>query len=494
MASNKNIKKRMCRIGPNISIVVILGIVLGYLISRFSNEVFARPVEMQVVFYAIGLVWSFIGIEWILLLLDFISFRKDPLPVDLNLSARLDAQTQSDKITGTGPLTYRAFILLQAWAEGASPATLFSLASAQNRRAVGSTLISGAFVLLILVPCIWFDNNSHLIAWLPFLILAVTLYVRFIFLSRVEQYIETRLLTRLPADLPGTTISANELGTILGQAIDSAFRNYIPQPDKMAESIRTAVQELSQHSSKEIEKNESAFATHLESMFSEWTKSSKETAEMLKQTQLVLTGGWNTSAQKATKQLETAQQTMAEQWSKVTDGVSGQLETVQQKMTDQWGSATNSITEQLQSIQESFSKLSSELSSGIHGETELLIEATRSEAEKISQAGGSWKEQLETVLNEHVDKIEKATSALGAQLGQIMALQNDVKQVLHIQEMVDGTIKAVSTTDEFQQLIKGLRIHLEESDKLLREVSKPRTIRLVETDHDEFQATEITTD
>ncbi len=75
-----------------------------------------------------------------------------------------------------------------------------------------------------------------------------------------------------------------------------------------------------------------------------------------------------------------------------------------------------------------------------------------------------------------------------------MSLQSDVKQVLHIQEMVDGTIKAVSTTDEFQQLIKGLRIHLEESDKLLREVSKPRTIRLVETDHDEFQATEITTD
>ncbi|NCC52269.1 MAG: hypothetical protein EOM20_13775 [Spartobacteria bacterium] len=494
MAIKRDSRKRKCRIGPNISAVILIGIALGYLISRYSNQVFARSVGMQIVFYAVGIVWSFIILEWLWLAMDFLSLKKDPLPEDMNLSGRSDARSRADEIKGSGPLAYRAYILLTAWAEGGSPQSLATLASAQSRRAIGNALLSGTFILLVLAPCIWLDNNAHLIEWAPFSVLAVTLYMRFLLLNHIDQYVESRLLIRLPADVPGTSVSAEELGHLMGEAIDKAFRQYIPQPEKMAESIRTAVHDLSQHSAQEIEKNESAFAAHLEKMFTEWTASSKETAELLKQTQMVLTGGWNTTAQQAAQLLEASQKSMTEQLSKVTGGMTGQLASVQESMSTQWGQATNAITEQLQAMQASFGKLSNELSSGIHGETQQLITATRNEAEKISQAGGSWKDQLESVLNEHVDKMQKATTALGTQLEKIMALESEIKQVLHIQEMVDGTIKAVSTSEEFQQMIKAIRTHLEESDNLLREVAKPRTIRLVEMERDEFEAAEITTE
>jgi hypothetical protein len=46
---------------------------------------------------------------------------------------------------------------------------------------------------------------------------------------------------------------------------------------------------------------------------------------------------------------------------------------------------------------------------------------------------------------------------------------------------VDGTLKSVTASEEFAATLNALRAHVEETDKVLREMAKPRKIRLVES-------------
>ena len=59
--------------------------------------------------------------------------------------------------------------------------------------------------------------------------------------------------------------------------------------------------------------------------------------------------------------------------------------------------------------------------------------------------------------------------------------------MLHVQQSVDETLKAVATSEEFRKTLETLNKHVEASDALLREAARPKTIRLVESDGDVAQ-------
>lgn len=101
-------------------------------------------------------------------------------------------------------------------------------------------------------------------------------------------------------------------------------------------------------------------------------------------------------------------------------------------------------------------------------------------AQQVDKVESSAREQLKAVLTQHAESLNKAASAIAGQLDKIMQLEKEIQQVLHIQQMVDGSIKAVSSAEEFKATLAALRKHLEQSDSLIREATKPRTIRLVE--------------
>ena len=90
---------------------------------------------------------------------------------------------------------------------------------------------------------------------------------------------------------------------------------------------------------------------------------------------------------------------------------------------------------------------------------------------------------MKAVLTEHNEKFQAANSALTAQLGKITELEKEIQKLLHLQESVDQALKSVAVTEEFQQTLAALRSHLQESDKLMQEMSKPKTIRLVESEN-----------
>jgi hypothetical protein len=100
--------------------------------------------------------------------------------------------------------------------------------------------------------------------------------------------------------------------------------------------------------------------------------------------------------------------------------------------------------------------------------------------QQLDKSQTAAREQLKLVFTHHIEGMNKAASAIAGQLDKIMQLEKDIQQVLHIQQVVDGSIKAVSTAEEFKTTLVALRKHLEQSDALIREATKPRTIRLIE--------------
>lgn len=109
-----------------------------------------------------------------------------------------------------------------------------------------------------------------------------------------------------------------------------------------------------------------------------------------------------------------------------------------------------------------------------------ITEALTAHTQQIDKVEASAREQLKTVLTQHADSLGKASTAIAGQLDKIMQLEKDIQQVLHVQQVVDGSIKAVSGAEEFKATLAALRKHLEQSDTIIREATKPRTIRLVE--------------
>lgn len=112
--------------------------------------------------------------------------------------------------------------------------------------------------------------------------------------------------------------------------------------------------------------------------------------------------------------------------------------------------------------------------------------ARMSEVEKVlanaakEMASGAWVVTLKGALTEHAEQLQGASQALADQLAKIQELEKGILKILHVQEVIDSTIKTVAATEEFRETLSALRTHIQESDNLLREVAKPKTIRLVE--------------
>ena len=96
----------------------------------------------------------------------------------------------------------------------------------------------------------------------------------------------------------------------------------------------------------------------------------------------------------------------------------------------------------------------------------------------------SFAGQLTAALDHASAKIGTAQTEVATQLGRVTALASSIDNVLKLQQAVDGTLKGVTVTDEFKSTLVELKRHLAESDQLLKNAAKPRTIRLVEKDNE----------
>lgn len=235
----------------------------------------------------------------------------------------------------------------------------------------------------------------------------------------------SKAVVRLSEQIPGTGMTAKELGTELGASIESSFQKFMPQPEKVSSAITASVE---------------------------------------------------TSMKAALGNIESLHKKLLD---------------AQDSVLDKWTAHEKSTTGGLGAISKSLDESSKQFSGGINGALTAVNKALDESAKQFSAGltGGSQKMQaslddgikkLDAALKDHSEKTAKASAQLSAQLDKIAALQKEVDKLVHLQHATDNAIKAMSASDEFKTLVKSLNTHLESSDKMLKEVAKPRTIRLVE--------------
>ena len=310
----------------------------------------------------------------------------------------------------------RARSLLDAWVRTADARRVVALAGFQSAQArIPVAAGSLATFLLLAVAVATYDNPCRQwLAWAGILFLGLTVLARQSVLTRVDHYIEARLLTRLPPVLPQAGATAQDLATVLGRSVQEAFRQYVPQPEQMAAAISRAAAGAAQA---------------------------------------------------------------------IGEGVLALQKTLvanQAAMVEMWTQAATATTLSLKDCERALGAVVLDLTGGLSAGAEKLKALLNRHAEMVGEQGGTWGAQLREVLAEHSERVRVASESLAAQLQKIMQLEKDIEKVLRVQEAVDGALRGLAATDEFKQTLAALRAHVEESDKLLREVTKPRLIRIVE--------------
>ena len=219
---------------------------------------------------------------------------------------------------------------------------------------------------------------------------------------------------------PAPAVDAQELASALGGSIENAFREFVPQPDKMSAALSGVVTQAA------VKANEGVSAA-------------------------------GRAIDEAATKLANALTTHAQQIEKTETASREQLKSL--------------LTAHADSLQKSIAAGNDQL--------KLLL---ASHADSLQKATSGGNDQLKLLLASHAENLQKATTALASQLDKIAQLEQDIKQVLHIQQVTDGTLKQLASGVEFTQTLSALRQHLTTSDSLIKEVTKPRTIRLVESE------------
>ena len=103
-----------------------------------------------------------------------------------------------------------------------------------------------------------------------------------------------------------------------------------------------------------------------------------------------------------------------------------------------------------------------------------------SSADTLAKASSAAAETIAKAQEKAADKLAQSQDAVAKQLDRIAGLASTIDQTLQLQKSVDGTLKGVTAAEEFKSTLLELKRHLADSDQLLKNAARPRTLRLVE--------------
>ncbi len=113
-----------------------------------------------------------------------------------------------------------------------------------------------------------------------------------------------------------------------------------------------------------------------------------------------------------------------------------------------------------------------------------IAKAQQDASAQVAKAQGEVSAKLTAAQQESAAQIAKTQDKVAEQLGRVSEIAASIDKIFKLQQAVDGTLKGVAVTDEFKSTLVELKRHLAESDQLLKNAAKPRTIRLVEKDNE----------
>ena len=140
---------------------------------------------------------------------------------------------------------------------------------------------------------------------------------------------------------------------------------------------------------------------------------------------------------------------------------------------DKAASAMDAATAKLADSQEKAAK-------AVESATAKLADAQEKALASLAAAQAKSADAIAKAHTDAAASLAQGQAEVARQLDRVTALASSIENVLKLQQSVDGTLKGVAAADEFKSTLLELKRHLAESDTLLKNVTKPRTIRFVE--------------
>ncbi len=436
---------------PQTLAFVVLGAAMGYLLLGGSWG----TAENSLLLVAAGFAWAALALQIGNLAGQAADLLAHPTS-GLDPADPVSVKAKLSLLSGRGELNGRVKRALEAWSQGWSPREVIGLAAFQSAAARKPVYAGAAFAIVVFVLAIQQGHDSILISG-GIALASLVMLARLSLLSRADHYVEQEILCRLPGNLPNTAITASQLGDAVGSAIEKAFSQHVPQPEKTAAAIGSAVEGAGKAIAAEADKIQKALAQVQSALGESLPAAGKAAADELA---------------KAQNQLGAS---IAESGKKFAEQVAG----VQGALVNGLTESGMKTSEALRSSQEA---LSTGLASAVKQVADVLGGVQKSLEGSLSGAGREAAQQLSESLNTYAAQLGSATKALSGEIEQLGIAQQSIEKLLHVEEAVDGTLKSIAAMDEFKETLHSLRVHIEESDKLIKEASKPRTITLIEED------------
>ncbi len=450
---------------------------------------------------AVAFAWVFMLLQWVDFIRQLIAIKPQLLPVDANWGDRAAVLASADLLKDRTIVCVRLRSLLEAWSRGSTHIDIVDLATAQSTRVAGRIRAAMYFSVLLLAGGLMYPVlKSYAALGLGFA--GATAFLYFLVLSQIDGFIERSLIDKLPGQIEGLKITADDLAQSLGGAIEKAFKNYIPQPDQLATSVTGAVEVSMKNSAATLDALHKRLLDVQEALATKITTLQKESAaavEAAQKKQLeindVVAAKWATgqkdavaSADAAYKKFLDAQQAQQKEAAATLEAAQKRQSEINEALATKWAAgnketiagietAQKKYFEEQQALADKQIANQKEVATSLDAAKKALDAATQQLQASLSGSAEKW----QGALLAHSQQVTQASQSIAAQLEKISEVGKAIDKVLHIQETVDNTIKSVTTTEDFKNTLATLKSHLEKSDNLLREVTKPRTIRLVES-------------
>lgn len=301
-------------------------------------------------------------------------------------------------------------------------------------------------------------------------------------LGEIDEYVEDRLLSRMPSGggntmeskrfpleelteairegLSGLNTQTKFPMEELAQAIDAGFRR-LPNPDRYEEVFTRAVTKAAD-----------AINTKYEEFQTNYERRVGELGSQLGGKLESVATGFNSGANKLMDEFRKTQEKNLEVFSRNEQKLADKFE----ELTEQIGSLGKEQLEQYSDAHEKYLDAISDLDKKEISRWEKMVGEFNQLALRLADQFKQAVTSMETATNRYSERVQGSADALAQQLEKVSLLGVEIDKVLRTTTTMEATLRQVGSSDEFRQTLANLRNHLNTSDELLKQLSRPRKV------------------
>ena len=332
------------------------------------------------------------------------------------------------------------------------------------------------------------------------------------YLSGVQTQMETTLTDRETDTtelLEGFSSSLREVMELTADQLEAVQTNLQAFVKTMDQSMAATATSMEQSLSKTAKSMEQSLTTTATSLDERLTTNRKELAGSLDSIGKQLSfssSGWGAALDKIFKAQQegesaalVARDKSVKEWQ---TSLKTQLDDHAKQLKVLVGELSSDSKSNGEQMQKALSGATTEMGKSVNGwqtavKTVLDSHATRMEAVSSQLAGQSesggeelrasmitasdqLKGSLQTSAKEMGASMTSAARDLGAKVDAINQIASNIDQVLHVSTATNAALSSLTTAGEFKETLDAFRAHLDETQRVLKDVVKPKQFHLVE--------------